>query len=551
MAPQTVTEFFVSEARTHALAESKNPHPTVHIAREDSSSSGGGGGGGEHELPPEKRGTRADRSDMRRMGMAQEFKRNFSFIPIFGFSAVLMMTWASVLSGVSYALPNGGLPALIYNYVATLVGFGAAILSMAEMASMAPTSGGQYHWVSEFAPKSSQKILSYLVGWFCVLGWQAGIAGQCFTVATQIQGLLVLNSATYIPQPWHSTLLTIAAASVAVIFNSFFARKLPLLEGLILILLIFGFFGILIPLWVFAPRTPSAAVWTEFTQIAGWPNMGTACLVALTGPIYALIGPDSAVHMAEEVHDASRTLPWAMVSTLALNGLTGLVMTITFAYCVGPMEAALTPQFNFAFIGTFYNATQSKAGTTVMTLVVTTLALTSAVSNVATASRQLFAFARDHGLPFADVVAKVRPGWDIPFNAVCICFVCTSLLSLINLGSLVAFNAILSIGVVALLTSYITSIGCILLKRIRGEELLPRRWSLGVPLGWISNVVGFVYVVLAFVMAFFPLYNNPTAEQMNWASAVYGGVGIVATAYYVGWARHIYIPPVSRLAKDL
>ena len=28
----------------------------------------------------------------------------------------------------------------------------------------APTAGGQYHWVSEFAPKSLQEGLSYLVG---------------------------------------------------------------------------------------------------------------------------------------------------------------------------------------------------------------------------------------------------------------------------------------------------------------------------------------------------------------------------------------------------
>lgn len=32
------------------------------------------------------------------------------------------------------------------------------------MISRAPTAGGQYHWVSEFAPKSWQKSLSYLLG---------------------------------------------------------------------------------------------------------------------------------------------------------------------------------------------------------------------------------------------------------------------------------------------------------------------------------------------------------------------------------------------------
>lgn len=339
---------------------------------------------------------------------------------------------------------------------------------------------------------------------------------------------------------------------MAVAFNTFFVRKLPLLEGLILILLIFGFFAILIPLWVFAPRHSSREVWTDFEQPSAWPSMGLACLVAFTGPIYALIGPDSCVHMAEEVKDASRTIPWAMVSTLILNGVTGLVMSITFAYCLGPLEAALgVPQFNFAFIGTFYNATQSRAGTTAMTCIITTLTMCSAISNVATASRQMFAFARDGGLPFARFLCYVRPGWDIPLNAVMVSFTITGLLSLINLGSSVTFNAILSIGVVALLTSYLTSIGCILLKRIRGEELLPRRWSLGGPMGWACNVVGLVYVIIAYIFGFFPISNNPGLTTMNWASAVYGGIAIVAAVYYAVWARHIYVPPVARLAKDM
>ena len=125
-----------------------------------------------------KAGTSYDRKDMARLGKRQELRRNFQFVPIFGFAACLMITWEAVLAAASYALPNGGRPAVIWTFVFSLFGFGAAIFSMAEMASMAPTSGGQYHWVSEFAPPSTQKILSYVIGWFCVLGWQAGIVSK-------------------------------------------------------------------------------------------------------------------------------------------------------------------------------------------------------------------------------------------------------------------------------------------------------------------------------------------------------------------------------------
>ena len=92
--------------------------------------------GEQYELPAIKAGTEADRRDMARMGKMQELRRNFSFFPIFGFAAVLMITWEAIMSSASYILPNGGPAGLIWMYVVSIFGFGAAILSMAEMASM-------------------------------------------------------------------------------------------------------------------------------------------------------------------------------------------------------------------------------------------------------------------------------------------------------------------------------------------------------------------------------------------------------------------------------
>lgn len=56
------------------------------------------------------------------------------------------------------------MPGLFYSYIWTFVGFGFIIASISEMASMAPTSGGQYHWVSEWSSPRYQKFLSYLTG---------------------------------------------------------------------------------------------------------------------------------------------------------------------------------------------------------------------------------------------------------------------------------------------------------------------------------------------------------------------------------------------------
>ena len=65
---------------------------------------------------------------------------------------------------------------------------------------------------------------------------------------TIIQGLIILNNPDYVPQPWQGVLLTWAVLTFSLLFNTFFVSKLPLLEGVVLVLHILGFFAILIPL---------------------------------------------------------------------------------------------------------------------------------------------------------------------------------------------------------------------------------------------------------------------------------------------------------------
>ena len=168
---------------------------------------------------------------------------------------------------------------------------------MAEMASMAPTAGGQYHWVSEFAPKKCQRFLSYVTGWICVLGWQTGITSIAFLTASQIQSLLIINDASYDFQRWQGTLLITAISFFAIVFNTYLAKRLPLVEGIVLILHICGFFAILIPLWVLAPRSGASAVFTQFNNGGNWSEMGLSILIGMLSPVFAFIGPDSATHV--------------------------------------------------------------------------------------------------------------------------------------------------------------------------------------------------------------------------------------------------------------
>ncbi|KAM5454202.1 hypothetical protein MaudCBS49596_002215 [Microsporum audouinii] len=156
----------------------------------------------------------------------------------------------------------------------------------------------------------------------------------------------------------------------------------------------------------------------------------------------------------------------------------------------------------------------SKPGATAMTAIMTSLSIFCGMTNMATASRQLFAFARDNGLPFGKFFQKVPLGWDIPLNAIIFTVIVSSLLSLINIGSTIAFNQITSLGLCALLSSYIVSISCMALKRIRGEALLPSHFRMGA-LGLPINLLSLAFLVLAYVFCFFPPTPKPPLDGAN------------------------------------
>ena len=108
--------------------------------------------------------TREDAINMRRMGRTQQLIRHFRLLSVASFTAIATASWELGLFEITPGLTNGGRPALIYSMLWNFCGFGFIYFSMAEMASMAPIAGAQYHWVSEFAPERFQRGLSYFTG---------------------------------------------------------------------------------------------------------------------------------------------------------------------------------------------------------------------------------------------------------------------------------------------------------------------------------------------------------------------------------------------------
>lgn len=136
----------------------------------------------------------------------------------------------------------------------------------------------------------------------------------------------------------------------------------------------------------------------------------------------------------------------------------------------------------------------------------------------------------------------------MPLNSVYLTILFVLLLSLINLGSSVAFMQVISLGVAAMLTSYLISISCVALKRIRGEPLLPSKFNLG-KFGLPINIIAVLFLLFLWIFAFFPPAPHPAVADMNWAALGYGAVIIFALIYYAIRGRHVYVGPVEYVRK--
>ena len=114
------------------------------------------------------------------------------------------------------------------------------------------------------------------------------------------------------------------------------------------------------------------------------------------------------MQMSEEIRNASAVVPKIIVGSLLVNGILALLTILTILFCIQDQDYV----FSFPgspFIAVILQATESRAGTTVMVSLVTFLIIFAAVSFVATASRMTWAFARDRGLPGWNHLSKVSP----------------------------------------------------------------------------------------------------------------------------------------------
>lgn len=288
------------------------------------------------------------------------------------------------------------------------------------------------------------------------------------------------------------------------------------------------------------------------------------------------------MQMSEEIENASVNVPRAMVLTLVLNGAAGYAMGLALLFCMGDIQSILDTKTGFPFVQAFANAT-GIGGATIMTSIVIVLTWCAVIGFLATASRMVWSFARDKALPFHRYISHVSPWSSVPFVAVLVVTVIPCLLSLIYIGSPVAFEDVVSMSVSGLYASYFVPIACLLWRRLQGHiqpfdplefkdrhassklpgsrpysvdgsdvshddvldlKLMWGPWKVPGLVGTVNNAFAAIYCVFVLFWDFWPPEYNPEPAMMNYAVLVTGSVIIFSVVYYVIWGRHEYLGPL-------
>ncbi|KAM0332007.1 hypothetical protein ACHAQA_002273 [Verticillium albo-atrum] len=234
-----------------------------------------------------------------------------------------------------------------------------------------------------------------------------------------------------------------------------------------------------------------------------------------------------------------------MVGSVVINGLMGLAYVVVLLFSTGPLESLLTSRTGFPFMQIYLDVTQSRVGTTIMSLLLIMIAIAATVAGVTSTSRTLWAFARDKATPFDHYLSFVDKRHQIPARAVVVVTILQMLLGLIYLGNTTAFNAVLSMAIIGMYLSYALPIGYML---FRGRKvLLPSdygKFKLGKILGPTMNLVSLIWMAVVVVFSTFPTGMPVTAQTMNYSIVVMSGWVLFGLVYYFSFGRKKYEVPV-------
>jgi amino acid transporter len=99
------------------------------------------------------------------LGYKSEFKREFSLFTTFCVSFAVLGLLPSFASTLYYGMGYAGTAGMTWGWIVAMIGIQCVAMSMAELCSSMPTSGGLYYASAVLAPPGWGPFAAWLTGW--------------------------------------------------------------------------------------------------------------------------------------------------------------------------------------------------------------------------------------------------------------------------------------------------------------------------------------------------------------------------------------------------
>ncbi|XP_024463348.2 amino-acid permease BAT1 homolog isoform X1 [Populus trichocarpa] len=521
-------------------------------------------------------------SRLKQLGYKQELSRTLSLIANFSvtFSIVSVLTGLTTMysSGLTY----GGPVTMVYGWPVVGMLTLTVGMSMAEICSAYPTSGGLYFWSARLCGKDWGPLASWLTGWFNIVGQWAVTTSVDFSLAQLIQVIILLSTggkngggyeaSKYVVIAMHGGILLLHAAlnSLPISLLSFFGQLAAAwnLVGVVVL-------TILIPL-VATERASAKFVFTHFNTDNG-DGINSKAYIFVLGLLmsqYTLTGYDASAHMTEETKNADKNGPKGIISAIGISVIFGWFYILGITFAVTNISYLLSEDNDaggYAIAEIFYLAFKRRYGSGVGGIiclgVVAVAIFFCGMSSVTSNSRMAYAFSRDGAMPLSSLWHKVN-NQEVPINAVWLsvvisfCMALTDIISNTNLvqesrhgpsekhvifvylGSEVAFQAMVSIATIGLYIAYALPI--FFRVTLARKSFIPGPFNLGrygVLVGWIAVL----WVATISILFSLPVTYPITNETLNYTPVAVGGLLILTISSWILSARHWFRGPVTNV----
>ncbi|KAI8651861.1 hypothetical protein NCS56_01402200 [Fusarium sp. Ph1] len=461
-------------------------------------------------------------------------KRNISTLRIIAIGFNISNSWFAIATSLSVAIATGGTVSIIYGVLITFFLYACAALTLAELAAIYPTAGGQYHFSSILAPKKANKLISYACGMIAMSSWVA------INASVNILGAQMITSLTqyflnYLPHTWHVFLIYQAINVFTLGYNIFILNIFPFIHEFGFALTLATFVISTITSLACSEKQSSTYVWTNFESETGWPPV-VSFLTGLITPSYIYAGLDAALHLAEETRRPEKVVSLALVSTIGIGFFTAFVFGVSMSYTITDLASLLNDPMPIYKL--WRVATQSTGAATAFIIALLIISIVIIISIQQTSSRLIWAMACDNSVIFSKPPSKLSPSLgNIPMAALLLQGFLVFLCGCIYLGSSAAFNALVGSGILLQMISFAIP-AVLLICSKRSSDILTLNWPFKLPsaVGWVANVVTVISALLQLGFFVLPPSILVTASSMT-------VVGIISLINWMIYARNHYQGP--------